>query len=166
MNSFLTDFQKSWQESTAPFRQRWLLLAPREQQLLKIMGIFATALVLIYGIWLPSRHAAQKARGQYASNVELLQSMQANAGAGSASQAAGGSVLGVVSSAATAQGLTLSRIEPEGDVQARVWIEHADFNNVATWLAALSVQGIKLQEAQTEKQGDGKGVSARFVLSR
>lgn len=166
MNTFLLNAQQSWQESTAPFRQRWLLLAPREQQLLKILGVFTAVLVLIYGIWLPSRHAAQKARGQYASNVELLQSMPANTGGTGTNASTAGSVLGVVSSAAAAQGLTLSRIEPEGDVQARVWIEHADFNNVATWLATLSTQGIKLQEAQTEKNSDGKGVSARFVLSR
>jgi type II secretory pathway component PulM len=166
MNTFLLNIQQSWHESTTPFRQRWLLLAPREQQLLKILSVFTAILVLVYGIWLPSRHAAQKARGQYASNVELLQSMQANAGDGGSNASATGSVLGVVSSAAAVQGLTLSRIEPEGDAQARVWVERADFNIVATWLATLSTQGIKLQEAQTEKNSDGKGVSARFVLSR
>lgn len=167
MNTFLTGLQQSWQESMAPLRQRWLLLAPREQQALKVLGIFTAVLILVYGIWLPSRHAAQNARAHYANNLELLQLIQASAGqAGANGSVATGSVLGLVSSAAGVHGLTLSRIEPEGEEMARVWVEHADFNTVAAWLAALSVQGIKLKEAQAEKQSDGKGVSARFVLSR
>jgi len=167
MNAFLVSLQQSWQESVAPLRQRWLLLAPREQQALKILGIFAVALILVYGIWLPSRHAAQNARAQYANNLELLQLIQSSTGQlGASHSAATGSVLGVVSTAASVQGLTLSRIEPEGEDLTRVWIERADFNTVAAWLATLSAQGIKLQEALAEKQSDGKGVSARFVLSR
>lgn len=167
MNTFLTNLQQSWQESMTPLRQRWLLLAPREQQSLKVLGVFAAGLILVYGIWLPSRHAAQNAQARYASNLELLQSIQASAGQFSGNRSAGtGSVLGIVSNAASAQGLALNRIEPEGEDLTRVWLERADFNTVATWLAALSTQGIKLQEFQAEKQSDGKGVSARLVLSR
>lgn len=168
MNAFLLSLQESWQESTAPFRQRWLMLAPREQHVLKILGIFSAVFLLVYGLWLPSRHAAQNARAQYESNRELLQRMQSSAGQLGSSNGVmtGGSVLGGVSAAANNEGLTLSRIEPEGEGQVRVWVERADFNKVAAWLAKLSSQGIKLQEAQAEKQSDGKGVSARFVLSR
>lgn len=167
MNDFLMSLKQSWQESMAPLRQRWLLLAPREQQALKVLGICMAVLVLVYGIWLPSRHAAQNARAKYSSNLELLQSIQGNASQFSGSHSTGtGSVLSVVSHAAGVQGLTLSRIEPEGEELTRVWLERADFNTVATWLATLSTQGIKLKEFQAEKQSDGKGVSARLVLSR
>lgn len=167
MNDFLPGLQKEWQESLAPLRQRWLLLAAREQQALKILGIFTAVFILIYSVWLPSRQAAQNARAKYASNLELLQSLQASAGQFSGNHAAGaGSVLSVVSTTAGTQGLTLSRIEPEGEDLTRVWIERADFNTVATWLATLSTQDIKLKEFQAEKQSDGKGVSARLVLSR
>lgn len=167
MNAFFMSLQKSWQESMAPLHQRWLLLAPREQQALKVLGIFAAVLILVYGIWLPSRHGAQNARAQYANNLELLQLIQASSGQFGPSHAVTtSSVLGVASNAAVAQGLTLSRIEPEGEDLTRVWIESADFNTIATWLATLSAQGIKLKEFQAEKQSDGKGVSARLVLSR
>lgn len=167
MNGFFASVQQNWLESMAPLRQRWLLLAPREQQALRILGICLALLVLDMGIWLPSRHAAQNARVQYVNNLELLQLIQASAGSsGGNHSAATGSVLSIVSNAASTQGLTLSRVEPEGEEQARVWLERADFNTVATWLATLSAQGIKVQEAQAEKQSDGKGVSARFVLAR
>lgn len=166
MNEVLASLQQSWQESTAPLRQRWLLLAPREQRLLRVLAIFFGILVLIYLVWLPSRTAAQNAQRQYESNRELLMQLQQNARPSSTGVMASGSLLGNVSSAAMASSLTLSRIEPEGDDQVRVWVEKADFNAVAGWLAKLSAQGLRLQEAQVEKQAEGAGVSARLVLTR
>jgi general secretion pathway protein M len=168
MNKLLLNLQESWQESTAPLRQRWLLLASREQQALKILGIFSVLLFLVYGLWLPSRHVAEAARAQYENNRELLYWMQTNASQlGQSTMNAGtGSILGTVSNTANTRGLTLSRIEPEGEGQVRVWVERADFNAISTWLTALSVEGIKVREAQADKQNDGNGVSARFVLSR
>lgn len=167
MSEFVSNLKQGWQESMAPLRQRWLLLAPREQQMLRVLGIFFALLILVYGIWLPSRHAAERARQQYESNRALLMQLQASSGATVHSTAAmGGSLLGNVSTAAGSSGLTLTRIEPEGDSQVRVWVEKADFNAVARWLAVLSSQGLRLQEAQVEKQSEGSGVSARLVLVR
>lgn len=161
--------RQSWRESTAPLRQRWLLLAPREQNALRILAVFAALLILVYGLWLPSRQAAAKYRQQYEKHRELLVLMQNNSQqlrhAGSTG-GGGGSILGAVSGTAVASGLTLSRIEPEGDGQVRVWLERADFNRIAGWLASLAAQGITLKEAQAEKQGDNNGVSARLMLSR
>jgi general secretion pathway protein M len=166
MSELVANLKQSWQESIAPLRQRWLLLAPREQQMLRVLGIFAAILLLVYGIWLPSRHAAENAQRQYESNRELLMQLQASGTAVHSASAMGGSLLGNVSTAAGGSGLTLARIEPEGDSQVRVWVEKADFNTVARWLATLSAQGLRLQEAQVEKQSEGSGVSARLVLVR
>ncbi len=168
MSELMTSLQQSWQEAVAPLRQRWLMLTARDQQFLRVLGIFIAGLVLVYGIWLPSRAAAAKAELQYEQNRELLATLRSSSGspaAGSAS-AATGSLLVLASDTAASSSLTFSRIEPEGDAQVRVWVDRADFNTVAAWLARLSAQGVKLQEAQAEKQGDGRGVSARFVLTR
>jgi type II secretory pathway component PulM len=166
MSGFLADLRRGWEESTAPLRQRWLLLAPPEQRALRILGIFLLVVGLVYGIWLPSLHAAQAARQGYEHGRDLRLRMDAVAAqlAGNPA-AAGGSVLGLASSQAAAQGLTLSRIEPDSDALARVWVEKVDFNVVAGWLDKLAAQGVRLQEVQVEKQGDG-GVSGRFVLAR
>lgn len=167
MSELMTSLRQSWQEAVAPLRQRWLLLAPRDQQFLRVLGIVLVLVFLVYGIWLPSHNAAQKAEQQYEQNRELLALLQSSAGHGSKSTvAAGGSLLALASDAASSGGITLSRIEPEGDAQVRVWVERADFNKVAAWLTKLSAQGVNLQEAQVEKQGEGLGVSARFVLAR
>lgn len=167
MNEVMSSLRQSWQEAIAPLRQRWLMLTPRDQQFLRVLAVVVVIVVLIYGIWLPSHRAAQKAQLQYEQNRELQALIQASQGQGASNgPVAGGSLLVLASDAAAANALVFSRIEPEGDAQVRVWLERADFNAVASWLATLAQQGVKLQEAQAEKQSDGRGVSARFVLTR
>ncbi|MDQ8038158.1 MAG: type II secretion system protein M [Pedobacter sp.] len=166
MSEFVASLRQSWQEAVAPLRQRWLMLAPRDQQFLRVLGIFVGILVLVYGIWLPSHRAAQKAQAQYEQNRELLAQLHSSSPQANTTPAAGGSLLVLASDAAASSALSFSRIEPEGDAQVRVWVDRADFNAVAAWLARLSAQGVKLQEGQAEKQGEGQGVSARFVLTR
>jgi len=164
MKAFLGNLQQSWQDSIAPLRQRWRALEPREQRALGIGGAAVLLLFLVYGLWLPSQRAALKAERQFDSNRALLLELQARTPAGSA-PGAGGSLLGTASGTAGRAGLTLGRIEPEGDNRVRVWIEKADFNKVAAWLATLAAQGVRLDEAQIERLAAG-GVSARFTLSR
>ena len=162
--SLLTSLRQSWQEAAAPLLQRWTLLQEREQRALLLLGAALLAF-LLWGLWLGSHRAAQKAEQQLTASRLLLRELQQAAPAGATGAFAGGSVLRTASDAATASGLALGRIEPEGDGRVRVWLDKADFNAVAGWLAALSRQGIRLEEAQVEKQAEG-GVSARLSLAR
>lgn len=165
MNPALESLRQSWQEALAPLQQRWAQLQPREQRVLTIAGVLLVLLLLVYGLWLPSRLAAQKAESSYAGNRALLLQLQQQGPAPGSNTGSGGSLLRTASDAAARINLGLTRIEPEGDGRVRVWMEKADFNTVAAWLASLSAQGVKIDEAQVEKQSDG-GVSARFALSR
>lgn len=166
MKAFLVQLDNQWQESTAPLRKRWVQLAPRERLSVTVLGVCVLLTILVFGIWMPSHRAAEKARMAHDSNRELLLWMKANADrARSVPSASGESVLGSVNGAAGTVGLALSRIEPEGDQAVRVWVERGDFNTVAKWLAQLSASGIVATEAQVEKQATG-GVSGRFTLSR
>lgn len=162
--SVMTSLRQSWQEATAPLLQRWTLLQEREQRALLMLGTALLAF-LLWGLWLGSHRAAQKAEQQHTAARLLLRELQALAPAAATGAVAGGSVLRTTSDAAAASGLSLGRIEPEGEGRVRVWLEKADFNAVAGWLAALSQQGIRLEEAQVEKQAEG-GVSARLSLAR
>lgn len=166
MKAFLVQLDNQWQESTAPLRKRWVQLAPPERLSVTVLGVCVLLTILVFGIWMPSHRAAEKARMAHDSNRELLLWMKANADrARSVPSASGESVLGAVNGAAGTVGLALSRIEPEGDQAVRVWVERGDFNTVAKWLAQLSASGIVATEAQVEKQATG-GVSGRFTLSR
>ncbi|MES2918954.1 MAG: type II secretion system protein GspM [Pseudomonadota bacterium] len=160
--SLLTSLRQSWQEAAAPLLQRWTLLQEREQRALMMLGAALLAF-LLWGLWLSSHRAAEKAEQQLTASRLLLRELQQAAPAAVAG--GGGSVLRTASDAATASGLALGRIEPEGEGRVRVWLERADFNAVAGWLAALSRQGIRVEEAQVEKLAEG-GVSARLSLAR
>lgn len=162
--SAMASLKQSWAEAVAPLRQRWALLEAREQRALLILGA-ALALFLLWGLWMSSHRAAQKAEQQLLQARALLAELQRAAPAAGPASAAGGSVLRAASDAAATGGLALSRIEPEGETRVRVWLEKADFNAVATWLATLSKQGIRVEEAQVEKLAEG-GVSARLALAR
>lgn len=164
--SAFNGIRQSLQESLAPLRARWLMLAPREQNALRILAVFALILFLVYGLWLPLHRGAEKFQRQFEKNRELIALMQTQTGSASTVATGSGSILGMVSNSATGNSLTLSRIEPEGDNKVRVWLERADFNRVAAWLAGLNNQGILLKEAHVEKQSDGSGVTARFLLTR
>jgi general secretion pathway protein M len=165
MKAFIGSLQQGWQEFAAPWRQRWLALEPREQRVVGIGGAAALLLLLVYGLWLPSHRAAENAEKQFQRNRGLLMELQAQAPAGNGGAAGGGSLLGMASATAGSAGLTLGRIEPEGDNRVRVWLDKADFNRVAAWLATLSQQGVRLEEAQVERLAEG-GISARFALTR
>jgi general secretion pathway protein M len=164
MKTLIANLQQSWQETMTPLRLRWLALEPREQRVVGLGGAMVLLLVLVYGLWLPSHRAAENAEKQYQRNRSLLLELQARAPAGNGTSATG-SLLGTASATAGSAGLTLGRIEPEGDNRVRVWLDKADFNRVAAWLATLSQQGVRLEEAQVERLAEG-GVSARFALTR
>ncbi|HET8731769.1 MAG TPA: type II secretion system protein M [Moraxellaceae bacterium] len=163
MNAY-ESMRTSWAEALAPLRQRWAVLESREQ---RALGILAVALVVfaLWGLWAVLHGAAVKAEARLEANRALLGQIQRLAPSAASMSGGGASVLRAASDAAAAGGLSLGRIEPEGDGKVRVWLEKADFNAVARWLATLSTQGIRVEEAQVEKMAEG-GVSARVALAR
>lgn len=168
MRAMMQTFKQQWQEALAPLTQRWQQLQAREQMALRLLALIALLLFLLYGVFLPSQKAATTARLRYEDSRNLLLQMQARAASlkGRATANSSASLLSLCSDQASQQKLVLTRIEPEGDQQVRVWLEKADFNTVAAWLSTLAGQGIALQEAQIERQADGAGVTARLVLGR
>ncbi|MFN3586772.1 MAG: type II secretion system protein M [Moraxellaceae bacterium] len=165
----MSAWMKHWQGTVAPYllplRQRWQQLESREQRALQALGVVLLLVVLVFGLWLPSHRAAARVQQSYENSRQLLLWMQDNAGQVRRAPAAGGSVLGTANVLAGSSGLALTRVEPQGDDGVRVWIERADFNAVAGWLAQLVAQGVRIDEAQVERRPEG-GVSGRFTLTR
>jgi type II secretory pathway component PulM len=152
-----------------PLRQRWEQMPPMDRLVWSVLAGVSTVVVLVFGIWLPSHHATQRARQEYQNNQELLGYIQANA---ARAQAAGGvvsggsdSILTVVNNSAAANGFTLRRFEPQGD-RVRIWLDGVGFNKVAGWLNQLSQQGVNAVSAEVEKQQDTGLVSVTLTLSR
>ncbi|MDP2228679.1 MAG: type II secretion system protein M [Moraxellaceae bacterium] len=166
MSAFFQSLQQEFSRSLAPWQARWRQLAPRDQLALQILGAVLGLLLLFFGLWQPSHKAALRAQAEYENNRQLQLWIQDSARhVQKRPVLAGGSVLGAANSLAGSSGLTLSRVEPQGESAVRIWIERADFNAMAGWLAQLAAQGVKIEEAQVERRQDG-GVSGRFSLSQ
>jgi type II secretory pathway component PulM len=151
-----------------PLRLRWEQMPATDRIVWSALAGVSLVVVLVFGIWLPSHHAMQKARQEYQNNQALLAYIQANAGrvqGGAGGSAGSESILTTVNNSAAANGFTLRRFEPQGE-RVRIWLDGVAFNKVAGWLNQLATQGVNAVSAQVEKQQDTGLVSVTLTLSR
>lgn len=157
----------------------WSGLSPRERTLI---GVAAAILVLVggwYGVVNPllsARANAERAwlrTGDDLVNVERA-AARARAATGApqkqqnsrpANQSAAG-LRAATAGAARAAGLSISRLQPEGETAVRVWIDEAPATDVYDWLLkAEREHGLSVQEASlVSRRGDGR-VSVEVTLS-
>lgn len=162
-----------------PALQEWFRgLARRERILVAAGAIIVTATILFLAIWEPlakAHHkneqdlAAARALGQklevLAAEVQGARSVNGGAIAG-----AGTSLLSAVDQASKSGTLNkpLSRIQPEGDTEVKVWIDGVGFEALLRWVGELeSRYGISVQTVDVEKDATVPGqVNARLSLVR
>ena len=157
-------------------RERWQQLAPRERVLVGIAG-GVVALTLAYLlVWQPLFGSTARLREEVAGQRELLQwlhaiqpEVQQLRGSRSTRPAQGGSLMGLVDQTSTASGLKsfVTRIEPQGDKEVRVWLEQAPYDEVMRWLITLELDaGVRIVEFNVTR-GPAPGlVGARINLQR
>jgi general secretion pathway protein M len=139
-------------------------LAPRDRIAVIALSIFVLSSLL--GLMsLKLYRAAEKAQQQAIQEKQLYAWFKANVpllGSGGSTNSQM-SVLDMVSSSAGGLGINMKRFEPDGE-QVRVWLEGADFSQVASWLHSLSQQGVSAQEVHFEQSNTGLNV--RLVFGR
>ena len=118
-------------------------LAPREQRLVMAMSALIIVFFIYSLVWLPLNTNLEKAEQKLARQQALLSWVQENtaqyqqAAKGSAKRSSGGSISGVVNASARQAGITIARIQPQGD-DIQVWIDEVAFSTMLTWLDTLS----------------------------
>lgn len=138
-------------------------LSPRDRLAVIVLSVFVLS-SLIGLMSLKLYRAAEKAQQQAAQEKQLYTWLQANIPLLSSGDGNNGmSVLDTVSSSAGGLGINMKRFEPDGE-QVRVWLEGADFAQVANWLNSLSQQGVTAQEVHFEQ--NNMGLSVRLVFGR
>jgi general secretion pathway protein M len=158
--------------------REWLeKLEPRERLVLAVGAAVSLVLVLYAGLWYPVQSqierlersvAEQSATVEWmkvaAREVEQLRSSSVARRAGD-----GGPLLTLVEQSARRAGLgtALSRVEPQGATQVRVWLEAAPFDAMIGWLGQVrESQGVEVESVVLDPQQEPGLVNARLVLQR
>jgi general secretion pathway protein M len=154
----------------------WNNLNARQQRILVLAGVVVLALFLYVQVWEPLAEARVAERERLAQQQAMLDWLTALTPVATRmrqesrrSQDLGGrSLLGLADETARAAGLAgaLSRIEPAGDGQVRVWLDGADFVTTIGWLERLSTSHpIEVSQLSVDRgQGVGR-VNVRVTLS-
>ncbi|MDZ4811992.1 MAG: type II secretion system protein M [Pseudomonadota bacterium] len=156
--------------------QWWRSLNERDRGMLRV-GISVVAALLFWAfLWDPADRSRQSLRTQVSDAESNLAYMHAaatqlqslNAG-GSASvfERSGRSLLALADSSAREArlGHAVKRIEPVSAGRVNIWLEAAEFDQVAIWLEQLqSVYGVRVEEYSLQRsEGEGK-VDGRLSL--
>lgn len=154
----------------------WRQLNQRQQRLVMIAAAILLVLLVYVQVWEPLAEARQAQREQVAHNQALLDWLSALTpvaeqmrAQGSARRDLGGrSLLGLSDETARAAGLAgaLTRIEPAGQNQVRVWLDGAEFLATMNWLQQMSldypVEIVQLSVDRAQRTGQ---VNVRVTLS-
>jgi general secretion pathway protein M len=165
--------KQSFAQSLAKLQQ-WLDSLESRERLLVSVGALVVGITLLYLlIWEPvakahhNREAELVISQQLANRIELLAGQtRINPTAGASR---GLSLLSAVDQASKSGTLNkpLSRIQPEGDTEVKIWIEAVSFDALLRWIAQLqSSDGVVVRSAQIEKDAGPGLVSAQLSLVR
>jgi general secretion pathway protein M len=161
----------------APLRARYEALQPREQQLVAVAAIVLSLFFLQAGVWKPAAAARSRAAAQLetarsvASSLAVTAAEVAAHGPQAGAQIVGSdvSLLSAVDQA-TKNGMLSkppSRLQPDGENQARVWFEDVQFDVLLGWMSDLqSRYGVKIDVADIERQPTPGLVNARLSVTR
>lgn len=144
-------------------------LGERDRLVLRVLGVFLLAVLLVVMVARPALDFADRAQGRLKEERELLAWLQGNASAAHAAAPATaertGSMVTLVTDTARENDVQVRRFEPDGDNGVRVWLEGAQFNAVVKWLYQLEeTHAIRAAEINIERESQPGMVSARLTL--
>ncbi|MBV1884285.1 MAG: type II secretion system protein M [Pseudomonadales bacterium] len=159
----------------ADLKIKFYSLAPREQTALVALSFFLSCVAFFYLIWNPINQGSDQAYARYQSKAKLIAWMEANesvaktvsksSGANAGSRG-GKSILSLVNSTSSQNGISLKRFEPKGDDGIRIWLENVSFDGMLKWLAVLkNTYGVVIANITVESQSEIGKINATIILS-
>lgn len=127
-------------------RNWWSQLAQREQQLVAVMAVIVGVSILYWGIWSPISNAEARALSQRNAQASTLAYVKQTANKIAALKqttgrkaATGGSLGSIVTQSAGRFGLTITRMQPQGN-KIQVWMDDVPFESLLGCLDDLVQQ--------------------------
>ncbi|VXC60168.1 Type II secretion system protein M [Pseudomonas sp. 8Z] len=156
-----------WQRSS--LAQRWQTLAPRDRLALLVLGGFLILALAYLLLWQPVQRQAQAARMAFEEQRALYTYLQSRAPELRGRDLQPRSSLdparlqGLVTASAAQQGITIERLDAEGDGALQIGLQPVPFEQLLRWVEALQAQGVSVQEAGLDR-AEGNRVVARLGL--
>lgn len=158
-----------------PLLERWRQLQPREQLILAAGTVIAVVLLgwaLLVSPILVAREDARAAlsgQRQLAIDLEIAASRFGNVGNARQTSSANLTLIAVVDRSIRGSriGKPASRLQPDGETRARVWLEDVNFDAMVAWLAELeSRYGVRIDTADIDRSSGAGLVDVRLTLVR
>jgi general secretion pathway protein M len=149
---------------------RYELAAPREQLMLRVLGLFFLGLLLVFALIVPLHQFNADAIADYRAQRDTLAWMQSNrgavkAGAAPATGKSGDSVMSIINQSARPLGLNFKRYEPSGERGVNLWLEQVPFDQVVRWLELLERDfGVIAVDFSATKRDEAGMVDVRLNL--
>ena len=148
--------------NTAAIKTWWQGLNMREQRLVLVMGIGATAFLVYSLLWLPLNENLANTQKRLESRQALLSWVAENtaryqrAKTTTGTSKSQGSLSSIVNRTASGQQLTITRMQPQGET-LQVWLDSAPFTQLLFWLEQLAnEEGLQVQAIDLSK-GENPG---------
>lgn len=167
MRQYKDTFARQLQQSV--LLQRWKVLAPREQLSLTLLAAFLLLVLLYLTLWQPVQRQLQQARQSFMEQRDLHAYLQSQASLARSLSGIAVRTLeperlqGVVTSSAGTQGLSIERLDGDGNGALQVNLQAAPFAQLLRWFAVLHEQGVEIAEAGLERADDNR-IVARLSL--
>lgn len=155
-----------------PYVNWWRNLPPRERWIVSLGAAVLAFALLYFALWAPIKRDLAKLQKAVPENRAKLALMRAQAqqvanmrGQTPRAQATG-DLLSTLEQSANVKGLrqAITRMEPEGKDGARLNFDEVSFNSLASWLAELQTQGVRVDSAAVQRQAQPGMVSARVTV--
>lgn len=157
-------------------KERWQQLAPREKQMLIVMGVVLAITLIYFMFWKPLKTGIEDGELRVKAQTRALAEIRKQAaevrqlrasGAANRTVKDSSSLLGLIERSAKQKKIkrSLQKVQPEGERNVRLWMENVSFDQLISWLDLLSNQyGIQISEISLERSNEAGIVSGRILL--
>ena len=145
-------------------------LSECDQKALKLLVVFVAPLLLYILIINPSFTYYTKAKTDYQESRELLAWISSNktniSTANSSPTTASNLPLSqFVSTSADENKISISRLQPQGENNVRIWLNEAEFSALTEWLSTLTDKGLKINSITVDKTPIPGIVNAQCLIT-
>ncbi|HEB27664.1 MAG TPA: type II secretion system protein M [Porticoccus sp.] len=155
---------------TEKIKHYFYSLSEKDQKALKLLALFIAPLLLYFLIITPSFTYYTEAKTDYQESRELLAWINSNktnisTAKSSPTTAPNLPLSQFVSTSADKNKISISRLQPQGENNVRIWLSEAEFSVLTKWLLTLTNKGLKISSITVDKTPISGVVNAQCLIT-